>query len=53
MQLALKEAEIHKIEAARQRDTARVDMDRNNNALKGLRAELAAIVEKNKLGKTL
>ena len=65
MKLALKEAEVHKLEAARQKDTAGY-ADNNgvlnaavqenpvdyaeSSVLSGLRSELVAIVQKNKIG---
>ena len=51
MKLALKEAEIHKMEAARQRDTAGYE-EEGEGVLSGLRSELTAIVQKSKIGKT-
>ena len=49
MNLALKEAENQRLQAARQRDTAGVSLS-SSGTMDGLRSELTALVEKNKIG---
>lgn len=49
MKLAMREAENQKLQAARQRDTAGVSLS-SSGTMDGLRSELTALVEKNKIG---
>lgn len=45
----MKEAENHRLQAARQRDTAGVSLS-SSGTMDGLRSEFTALVEKNKIG---
>ncbi|XP_022106313.1 coiled-coil domain-containing protein 18-like [Acanthaster planci] len=49
MKLAMKEAENQRLQAARQRDSAGVSLA-SSGTMDGLRSELTALVEKNKIG---